>query len=504
MHSPAPRCSPLLPLQPGRLPRPPDDRAQGHLALVLDELERRPLLHARQLGLQRPLLRRESRHPVWHRRQRQRPGLRQRQPHLHRHLQPYKGDRHSLPDREGPDRPAGPQAEVEVEALPRLPRADAACDGHPRADARRCVLPRLACCASVRLYSDVAIGFGTGRSSAIDGKNVCRIGLERYASATVVSYDLVLVAFLTAVFVRSLLSSRAQLVSPVIRSVAIRSLVAAVLSMAVNGANVRLGPLLWSDTPLADPAPSSAQAIFLIVHPLELSYVCMMACGSDVIVNSWSGSAFRTSIVLARARLTFPLVLRQSSSSQPRSPSATTRAATTRSARRPRSVPSTAASTRSLARTSLARATARSSLALFGRRCASRTTARECRSTTMTTTSPPDPTRLAARASASRMGAQETKLLPPTSPEPTRWRAAGPPSSSPSRRSPTTDIGRRRRRNACRRPLPSEPSCRAALFCVPTLVCISSHAQPVFSKNVVMHVPLASQGRSGVGQASGQ
>jgi hypothetical protein len=142
----------------------------------------------------------------------------------------------------------------------------------------------------VRLYSDVAIGFGTGRSSAIDGKNVCRIGLERYASATVVSYDLVLVAFLTAVFVRSLLSSRAQLVSPVIRSVAIRSLVAAVLSMAVNGANVRLGPLLWSDTPLADPAPSSAQAIFLIVHPLELSYVCMMACGSDVIVNSWSGS----------------------------------------------------------------------------------------------------------------------------------------------------------------------------------------------------------------------
>lgn len=70
---------------------------------------------------------------------------------------------------------------------------------------------------------------------------MCRIGLERYASITVVTYDLVLVAFLTGVFVRSLLTSRVHLVSPVIRSVAVRSLVAAVLSMAVNGTNVSHG-----------------------------------------------------------------------------------------------------------------------------------------------------------------------------------------------------------------------------------------------------------------------
>ncbi|KAG8896058.1 hypothetical protein FRC01_012033, partial [Tulasnella sp. 417] len=119
------------------------------------------------------------------------------------------------------------------------------------------------CCALLIPLLVIIIVLLFGRIAHLrESDRVCVIGLRKAASLSLLCYDLAMTAILTTLFVYPLLGSK---VSPRLRQVASRTLVASTAALVTSCANV---------------------AILTILHGRELGWVCLSSCGADVTINA--------------------------------------------------------------------------------------------------------------------------------------------------------------------------------------------------------------------------
>ncbi|KAG8888589.1 hypothetical protein FRB98_007353 [Tulasnella sp. 332] len=93
--------------------------------------------------------------------------------------------------------------------------------------------------------------------------HVCDIGLQKFASLPLLSFDLFITFFLTALFVYPLRTS--SLISPELRKVASRTLLSSAAALATSAVNI---------------------AVLTFLHGHERGWVCLTSCASDVTINA--------------------------------------------------------------------------------------------------------------------------------------------------------------------------------------------------------------------------
>lgn len=102
-----------------------------------------------------------------------------------------------------------------------------------------------------------------GRIAYLTDDRQCIIGLQKASSMTTLFVDLFVNILLTSLFLWPLW--RSKLLSPNIRRVASRTLVASFAALAISATNM---------------------SILTIVHGQELGWVCLASCSTDVVVNA--------------------------------------------------------------------------------------------------------------------------------------------------------------------------------------------------------------------------
>ncbi|QRV82435.1 transmembrane protein [Ceratobasidium sp. AG-Ba] len=112
-------------------------------------------------------------------------------------------------------------------------------------------------------YAVIAVLMFVGRVAYFRQDRACMIGLRKYSSLSLLTYDLYINVFLTGMFLWPLLGSR--LTNPRIRRMAQRTLVAAVAALTTSTVNI---------------------AVLTIMHGQQLSWVCLGSCGTDVTLNA--------------------------------------------------------------------------------------------------------------------------------------------------------------------------------------------------------------------------
>ncbi|KAF5363225.1 hypothetical protein D9758_008385 [Tetrapyrgos nigripes] len=118
---------------------------------------------------------------------------------------------------------------------------------------------------SILLYCVVTVLLVVGRITYISERDrYCYIGLKFYASVALLTYDLYITVFLTALFLWPLMSSKMIINSP-LRQVARKTLVSASVALAMSTVNI---------------------AILTAWHGHERGYVCLVCCTTDIICNS--------------------------------------------------------------------------------------------------------------------------------------------------------------------------------------------------------------------------
>ncbi|KDQ61828.1 hypothetical protein JAAARDRAFT_66874 [Jaapia argillacea MUCL 33604] len=134
----------------------------------------------------------------------------------------------------------------------------------PATPARRFKTPvYIACFIVLCLFSVIVVVVVIGRLAFFRDDGSCVIGLRKYSSVTLLTYDLFVNIFLTTLFLYPLLRTRFP--SPTVRRVAVRTTFAAVMALLTSATNV---------------------AILTIMHGRQLGWVCLGSCGTDVIVNA--------------------------------------------------------------------------------------------------------------------------------------------------------------------------------------------------------------------------
>ncbi|ESK93166.1 hypothetical protein Moror_1102 [Moniliophthora roreri MCA 2997] len=118
---------------------------------------------------------------------------------------------------------------------------------------------------TVGLYTVVICVTLIGRVHLLRHDGACVIGLKTYSSVTLLTYDLYINVFLTALFLWPLFRSKVSVSNPRNRSVAIRNLAAAFVALTTSTINI---------------------AILTHLHGKELGWVCLGSCSSDVILNA--------------------------------------------------------------------------------------------------------------------------------------------------------------------------------------------------------------------------
>ncbi|KAF9385111.1 hypothetical protein BGX21_001141 [Mortierella sp. AD011] len=106
------------------------------------------------------------------------------------------------------------------------------------------------------------------RVAEIDNLGYCRIGLQSPASGPLIGYDIIINVWLTAIFLRALISSTSSLQGPTkakLRALARRTLMGTVLSLLLSTANI-------------------ASIVFFDGH--ERGVVCLALCTMDVTLNA--------------------------------------------------------------------------------------------------------------------------------------------------------------------------------------------------------------------------
>ncbi|CAE6489125.1 unnamed protein product [Rhizoctonia solani] len=119
------------------------------------------------------------------------------------------------------------------------------------------------CLITVTPYAVVIVLMLIGRIAFIRNDGACVIGLKRLASLTLLIYDLYINIFLTGLFIWPL--ARSKLINPRLKSVAVRTLVAAFAALTTSTLNI---------------------AILTVMHGRQLGWVCLGSCGTDVTVNA--------------------------------------------------------------------------------------------------------------------------------------------------------------------------------------------------------------------------
>ncbi|QRV96315.1 transmembrane protein [Ceratobasidium sp. AG-Ba] len=112
-------------------------------------------------------------------------------------------------------------------------------------------------------YLVIAILMFVGRVAYFREDRACVIGLQKYASISLLTYDLYINVFLTGMFLWPLFGSR--LTNPRIRAMALRTLVAAGAALTTSTANI---------------------AVLTVMHGQQLGWVCLGSCGSDATLNA--------------------------------------------------------------------------------------------------------------------------------------------------------------------------------------------------------------------------
>ncbi|KAF9466603.1 hypothetical protein BDZ94DRAFT_1306191 [Collybia nuda] len=120
------------------------------------------------------------------------------------------------------------------------------------------------CFITVALYLVIIALLLVGRTHYLrDGDQACVIGLKPFSSIPLLSYDLYVNVFLTALFLWPLFRSR--MISPPVRKVAMRTLLAATVALTTSTVNM---------------------TVLTILKGKELGWVCLGSCAADVIVNA--------------------------------------------------------------------------------------------------------------------------------------------------------------------------------------------------------------------------
>ncbi|KAF8603698.1 hypothetical protein BDV93DRAFT_493259 [Ceratobasidium sp. AG-I] len=119
------------------------------------------------------------------------------------------------------------------------------------------------CMVTMTPYVAIVIIMLIGRVAYFRADRACIIGLRKYASLSLLIYDLYINIFLTGMFLWPLFRSR--LSNPRIRKVALRTLVAAAAALTTSTINI---------------------AVLTIMHGQQLGWVCLGSCGTDVTVNA--------------------------------------------------------------------------------------------------------------------------------------------------------------------------------------------------------------------------
>ncbi|KAG9119483.1 hypothetical protein FRC07_005474 [Ceratobasidium sp. 392] len=112
-------------------------------------------------------------------------------------------------------------------------------------------------------YAAILIIMLIGRVAFFRADRACIIGLRKYASLSLLIYDLYINIFLTGMFLWPLLRSR--LSNPRIKRLAMRTLVAAAAALTTSTINI---------------------AVLTIMHGQQLGWVCLGSCGTDVTMNA--------------------------------------------------------------------------------------------------------------------------------------------------------------------------------------------------------------------------
>ncbi|KDQ61826.1 hypothetical protein JAAARDRAFT_55148 [Jaapia argillacea MUCL 33604] len=134
----------------------------------------------------------------------------------------------------------------------------------PATPARRFKTPvYIACFIVLCLFSVIVVVVVIGRLAFFRNDGACVIGLQKYSSITLLTYDLFVNIFLTTLFLFPLLRTRFP--SPTVRRVAVRTMFAAVVALITSATNV---------------------TILTIMHGRQLGWVCLGSCGTDVIINA--------------------------------------------------------------------------------------------------------------------------------------------------------------------------------------------------------------------------
>jgi len=112
-------------------------------------------------------------------------------------------------------------------------------------------------------YVVVLILMIMGENSSIRPDGLCVIGLKNYATIPLISYDLFLNVFLTAMFVWPLW--RSKVVNHRLKKIATRTLVGAIVSLTTSAANV---------------------AVLTVLKGTEYGWLCLGSCVTDVALNA--------------------------------------------------------------------------------------------------------------------------------------------------------------------------------------------------------------------------
>ncbi|QRV78476.1 hypothetical protein RhiJN_06491 [Ceratobasidium sp. AG-Ba] len=119
------------------------------------------------------------------------------------------------------------------------------------------------CLITMLPYVAIVIIMLIGRVAYFRPDRACIIGLRKYASLSLLIYDLYINIFLTGMFLWPLFRSR--LANPKIRKMAMRTLVAAGAALTTSTINI---------------------AVLTIMHGQQLGWVCLGSCGADVTMNA--------------------------------------------------------------------------------------------------------------------------------------------------------------------------------------------------------------------------
>ncbi|KAH7323290.1 hypothetical protein B0J17DRAFT_620975 [Rhizoctonia solani] len=119
------------------------------------------------------------------------------------------------------------------------------------------------CLLTMAPYVVIVILMFIGRVAYFRDDRACIIGLRKYASLSLLIYDLYINMFLTGMFLWPLFRSR--LANPKIKKMALRTLVAAFAALTTSTINI---------------------AVLTIMHGQQLGWVCLGSCGTDVTVNA--------------------------------------------------------------------------------------------------------------------------------------------------------------------------------------------------------------------------